>query len=201
MSSKRLRKNLVLVFSAILVAATLLCGCQNTEEPEAENPDLSSNAGYICDLATLEVYYHNVARYNQESDFPLKLGNIGYKRMWFEYSGIVEIGVTASKVTISEPDENGVVTIYVPQAEILNVNLDENSITDPVVETGWFTTLSTEEKTEALSNAQTGMEKEADKDDTLKYQARKRAKDLLESYVQNTGDLIGKRYTVEWIEG
>lgn len=198
MSSKRLRKNLVLVFSAILVAGTLLCGCQNTEEPEAENPDLSSNAGYICDLATLEVYYHNVARYNRASDLPF---NIGYKRMWFEYSGIVEIGINANKVTISEPDENGVVAIFVPQAEILDVNIDEDSITDPVVETGPLTDLSTEEKTEALSNAQTGMEEEADKDDTLKYQARKRAKDLLESYVQNTGDLIGKRYTVEWIEG
>ena len=120
--------------------------------------------------------------------------------MWFEYSGIVEVGIDASRVEVSQPDAQNVVTISLPQAEILSVNLDEATISDPVVETGLFTPLKTEEKTEALGEAQEGMREEAEKDDNLKFQARQRAKEMLESYVKNVGELVGEDYDVRWVD-
>lgn len=36
--------------------------------------------------------------------------------------------------------------------------------------------------------------------DTLMAQARQRAKDLLEEYVINVGEVLGETYTVKWVD-
>lgn len=189
------------IASAACLTTLLLClpGCA----PEETKPDPSfSNAGYICELSTLEVYYHNVARAEQQANGPFAwFFESGYKQIWFEYSGIVEMGVDVSQVSISGPDQSNVVSITFPQAEILDVNVNESSISDPVIETGFMTGFTTEEKTEILGNAQSEMRAAADQDDTLKSQARERAKSMLESYVKNVGELMGEEYTVRWIDG
>lgn len=186
----------LLCCSLALVATSVLTGCSQVE-PQEEQADFS-NAKYVCELATLEVYYHNVARSSHEADWPIF--DIGKKRMWFEYSGVVEIGIDASKMEISEPDASNVVTVSLPQAEILDVNLDENSISDPVTETALFTSFTTEEKTQALSTAQQNMYDTAEQDDTLRFQARQRAKELIESYITNIGELTDTKYTVKWVD-
>ena len=185
----------------LLVISSLQCaGCIGNGADELGEEADFSNASYICELSTLEVYYHNVAQMSQDSDVLFGIGNIGYKKMWFEYSGIVEVGIGASRVEVSQPDAQNVVTISLPQAEILSVNLDETTISDPVVETGLFTSLETEEKTKSLGEAQKGMKEEAEKDDSLKFQARQRAKEMLESYVKNVGELVGDDYDVRWVD-
>lgn len=198
----RLQKRfLALLLSLAFTSMALLTGC-STEKPEeaVKEPDFS-NAGYICELSTLDVYYHNVAVASQDASGAFfGIGEIGYKRMWFEYSGVVSLGVDVSRVQISPPDENNVVTITMPEAEIMRVDVDERSLTDPIIETGWFTSFSTEEKAEALSLAQTNMLETANQDESLKFQARQRAMEMLEAYVQNVGELMGEDYTVKWVD-
>lgn len=63
-----------------------------------------------------------------------------------------------------------------------------------------FTSLETEEKTKSLGEAQKGMKEEAEKDDSLKFQARQRAKEMLESYVKNVGELVGDDYDVRRVD-
>lgn len=173
-----------------------LIGCQETEK----DVDFS-NAQYIAELASLECSYHNVARFERASDnwLPFNIGEIGKKQMWFEYSGIVRFGVDAAKVKVSEPDADGVVTIAIPQAQVLgNLDVDIESMSDPVTSNGWFTDLTTDEKNRAFSEAQAKMLETASGDDALLYQARERAKTLLEQYVKNAGDAVGKTYSVVW---
>lgn len=189
------------VCALLVMVVSSLCGCSAGEAKAKDDKPDFSNAGYICKLSTLKVYYHNVAQASEDSNGLLfGIGQIGYKRMWFEYSGTVEVGIDVSKVQISQPDSDGVVTIALPEAEIQKVQLDEDSLTDPVIETGWFTSFTTEEKTKALDEAQKAMSESANKDETLKFQARQRAREMLKSYVQNVGELLGKEYTVEWID-
>lgn len=196
-SSIAVRKGLA-VASFIATLLLSLSGCTPEETKSAPS---FSNTDYICELSTLEVYYHNVARAEQQANGPFWwFFENGYKQMWLEYSGIVEIGIDASQVHISEPDQSNVVSITLPEAEILNVDIDESSISDPVIETGFLTEFTTEEKTEALGNAQDEMYKAADQDETLKNQARERARSMLESYVKNVGELMGEEYTVRWID-
>ena len=78
----------------------------------------------------------------------------GYKKIWTEYSGIVELGIDVNKVSISKPDADGVVKITIPDAEMLDVDLDEESMSEPLTDTGFMTEITKEEETAALAEAQ-----------------------------------------------
>lgn len=188
---------------AILVAATLLIGitgCNRIKAKESVQAEFSA-VNRICELATLRCYYHDVAEYEEQPEDRL-LHNIfqyGYKKFWIEYDGIIEVGVDVSKVKVNEPDKNGVVKIYVPKAEILNIQADLESMRDWISETGMFTKITIAEKSEAFSKAQETMRINAQKDNNILLQAQENAKELLRQYVINVGKDLGEEYTVEWI--
>lgn len=180
------------------VALFTLSGC--TAEAEAE-PDFSGIKD-VAELASLECYYHNVVKYHKDADgFLFGLGNIGEKNMWFEYDGIVRMGLDISKVSISQPDSNGVVTITIPEVEILgHPDIDTASMTDPIEANGLFTSLSASEKSDALAEAQKNLLEQASADDRSKAQAMERARSLLEQYAKNIGEALGQTYTVKWAQ-
>ena len=90
------------------------------------------------------------------------------------------------------------VTITIPEAEVLNVDVDESSMSKPLTDTGFLTTITKEEETATLSGAQSDMEEMAKDNTELLTKAKTRAKTLLEEYIKNVGEGIGENYTVEW---
>lgn len=152
----------------------------------------------ISELATLKAYYHNVA---EKIDGGVLVG-IGYQKMWIEYAGIVTIGINPSKVTLTNPDDKGVVKVTIPKAEVLGIDFDENSIKEYADGNLAFTGLSfsTTQKLETLSEAQNNMKLEVSSNESLLLQGQDRAKEVIEKYIQSVGNSIGKTYTVEWIE-
>lgn len=175
--------------------------------------DLSeySSVNAICELATLKSFYHNVIVCEEEPSGAVKtistvllwpfdkLAKTGYKQFWIEYSGIVEIGIDASQIQINNPNANGIVEIYVPDATILNVYSDKNSFSEPLTEKGLFTTITGEDQSKAFVKAQSAMREEAENDQSLLRRAKNNAKILLEQYVKTTGKGIGVDYSVRWI--
>lgn len=168
-----------------------LSGCSAQEEKSADFSGVQS----VAELATLKCYYHNVAKAEEEGNFL----NWGYKKVWTEYDGIVEVGVDVSQVTIGEPDSDGKVQVHVPDAQVLDVNVDKDSITAPLVDAGFLTNVTTEEKTAAFAQAQKTMEEAAMQNSAILSQSRERAKQVIEGYVKNVGAEMGKDYTVEWV--
>ena len=186
------------IVKMLLVSVISICclaGCSG-ETKEADFSGINS----VCELATLKCYYHNVAKAETEASGLFKKLGIGYKKIWTEYSGIVELGIDVNKVSISKPDDKGVVKVTIPDAEILNVDLDEDSMSEPLTDTGFMTKITKEEETAALAEAQNNMEETAQENTTLLAQAKERAKNLIEGYVKNVGEQIGEEYTVEWVE-
>ena len=180
----------------LLVGTVVLCltGCGK----EKQTADFSGVTS-VCELATLKCYYHNVAKAETEaSGFFAKWLKTGYKKIWTEYSGIIEYGIDISQVTVSEPDKNGVVTVTMPDAQVLNVDVDEDSLGTPLTDTGFLTSVTTEEKTTTLAGAQEAMEQQAKENTEMLSQAKARAKTLIEEYIKNVGESIGEEYTVEW---
>ena len=180
----------------LLVGTVVLCltGCGK----ETQTADFSGVTS-VCELATLKCYYHNVAKAETEaSGIFAKWLKTGYKKIWTEYSGIIEYGIDISQVTVSEPDKNGVVTVTMPDAQVLNVDVDEDSLGTPLTDTGFLTSVTTEEKTTTLSGAQEAMEQQAKENTEMLSQAKARAKTLIEEYIKNVGESIGEEYTVEW---
>lgn len=180
----------------LLVGIVVLCltGCGK----ETQTADFSGVTS-VCELATLKCYYHNVAKAETEaSGIFAKWLKTGYKKIWTEYSGIIEYGIDISQVTVSEPDKNGVVTVTMPDAQVLNVDVDEESLGTPLTDTGFLTSVTTEEKTTTLAGAQEAMEQQAKENTEMLSQAKARAKTLIEEYIKNVGESIGEEYTVEW---
>ena len=177
------------------LASFTLFGCA-----EEQAPDFS---GYekIAELATLECTFHNVAEiYNDGTDILFGI-NVGYKKAWFEYDGTLNLGIDVSKVKIEGPDANGVVTITIPDAQVLGLpDADESTFSDIYEDTGFLTSIETVDQSEAYQKAQAEMKESAENNSMLMSQAKERAKTLLGQYVQNVGQSVGQEYEIKFVD-
>ena len=190
----------VLLLAAVL-ALTALIHSGAADKKTQEISDIST-VDKICELATLKCYYHDVAEYEKQAEglFKYRPFKYGYKKVWIEYDGTVDVGIDVNEVRISEPDRKGVVRIYVPDAKILNVSADKDTMSEPLIDKGIFTTITAEDKNKAFADAQATMQKNAETDAVMLTQAKNNAKELLEQYVINVGEQTGKTYELEWLE-
>ena len=193
-------KNVRLI-TAIAIAAALCLGCLagcSSQDNTNKGADFSG-ASKVAELATLKCYYHNVAESEtEESGILAWLLHTGYKKMWIEYDGYVTLGIDVNQLKIEQPDANNVVKVTLPKAEIQEVYLDKESISDPLIDTGWLTDITVEERNTAIAAAQDDMYATAQENAMMFNQANERAKKLIEGYIQNVGSAIGVEYTVEW---
>ena len=151
----------------------------------------------ICELATLECYYHNVAKYKEEDAEGFWIWKKD-KHFWMEYSGVVKLGIEAALVTIEVNDDK--VSITMPPAKVMGCMVDKDSLdSDSIIVANKSADVKAEDMTEAFADAQAQMELTAMNDTALLAQAQQRAQKLLEDYVNNIGNVIGKQYTIEWI--
>lgn len=192
------KKRILPLFATVLMITFLLCGCGQSMKEEIS----LAKAQNVAELATMKAYYHNVAELSKEKNKSwFNIIDVGYKKMWMEYTGTVELGIDVNKLEISSPDSKGVVTIKIPQATVLgDPDIDADSMQPLLTDTGWFTKITAEDKTATLAKAQKTMKKTAEADSVLLGQAQDRAKNLLESYIKGVGEALGEVYTVEWEE-
>ena len=190
----------VLLLAAVLIF-TAVIPSGGSDQKTQEISDIAA-VDKICELATLKCYYHDVAEYEKQAEglFKYRPFKYGYKKVWIEYDGTVDVGIDVSEVQISEPDRKGIVKIYVPDAKILSVSADKDTMSEPLADKGIFTTITAEDKNKAFADAQATMKKNAEADAGILTQAENNAKELLEQYVINIGRQTGKTYKVEWLE-
>ena len=186
-------------FTCVILITLLSINCLFGCGSQKQKPDFSSIKS-VCELSTLKCYYHNVATYEKNAHGLLKVFVSGYKKIWIEYSGIVNLGIDINKVDISEPDTNNVITIKIPDAEVQSTSLDKSTLSEPLTDKGVFTKITTEEKTEALSSAQQNMKETAQKDTSLLAQAKEHAKLILQGYINNLGEEFNEEYTIKWVD-
>ena len=206
---KKINSNVVLwIISLVLTLVIVLCAGILKEEKKHEKeqeileaPDFTEIVK-IGDLMTLKCYYHNVAEYEKEPDglFQYGLLQVGKKKFWVEYEGIVKIGIDINKVEIGNPDENGIVRVYVPEVDKFEANQNSNSVQDPIYEKSWFTSITTEEKTAALAVSQEKMLEAAKTDQSMITRARENAKSIIEQYITNAGMALSQEYKVQWVD-
>lgn len=187
------------IISVILIAvmSLSLTACSNDKETNREIEPQASQMKSICELATMKCYYHNVAKYMDDD----ATGILWWKKdrkFWVEYSGIVTIGIDTSLVKIEVDGEN--VTITIPPAKVLGCKVDEETLTeDSFIVANDSAKVEAEHQTEAFKEAQAKMQEEASSDTVLLANAQQRAQKLLEDYVNNIGDCVGKKYSIKWV--
>ena len=201
--------------AALLLACTVLltaCSAQTTAEtaPAAETaetaapvsaaaPDLTEIRS-ICDLATLECYYHNVAKATKPAGKGII--HLGEKEriFWIEYSGAVQIGIDLSQVAMSAEGQN--ITITLPAAKILSIRVDETSLhEDSYISSAdsWnHNKITAGDQTAAIQSAQLEMQRTAQSSTSLLLNAQSRAKSLIENYIDQLAEATGTDYSITW---
>jgi len=151
----------------------------------------------IAELATMDVYFHNVAKFNEKDATGILLWKKD-KNFWIEYSGIVEIGIDASLLDVEVVEEN--VTIQIPEAKVLGSKVDDATLSkDSFIVDNKSADISAEDEIQAFKEAQENMVLEASQDQNLLASAQENARKLLEEYILNIGEEVGQNYSIEWI--
>lgn len=183
---------IILALVALMVLRSAFPGLFSTKYTAQRFPQL----GTICELATLKCYYHNVAKYEAGVDDWVPFN---YGKLWLEYGGTVRIGVDASQVSVSTPDENDVLEVTIPRAKVLDIDFDEESI-NKLSEKRIFSKVSSKTELEAFAEAQENMYETAVENQYMLAEGQSRAKEVIERYILQCGKNIGKEYTVTWKE-
>ena len=183
---------------ALLTSAMLILSCtacQKKEQLPKVEPQISQMRS-ICELAVMECYYHNVAKYQEED----AAGVLLWKKdthFWIEYSGVVELGIDASRLSMEVSGDE--VTITIPAAKVLSCTVDSTSLTaDSFIVDKRSANIDAEDEQAAFAEAQHNMEMSAASNRVLLGNAQQRVQVLLQSYVENIGQAIGKEYTIRW---
>lgn len=186
--------------TCILISAVLtlsLAACSDTEPAPVDMEPKTSQMKAICELAVMDCYYHNVAKYELK-DAEGFLWWTKDKNFWIEYSGVVTIGIDVSRVTVEVDGTK--VTISIPAAEVLRYTVDSSSLTeDSYIVAKDSAAIEAEDEIAAFSVAQADLEATASQDTALLASAQQQAQQLLEDYINNIGKATGKSYTIEWI--
>lgn len=206
------RYMLVGIVCAILLslsACTTFVGSNESENKKEEQtgtevvnePDLSQIRS-ICELATLECYYHNVAKSTKTKGSGLSHLGEKERAFWIEYTGVAKIGIDMSEVKMIVDGTN--VKITIPKASLINYKVKSISEDNYIFsEDSWFNKnpISAEEQTEAVDQAQKEMKSSVESNTSLFVRAQDRAKVLIENYIIRLGEASGVSYQIEWEYG
>lgn len=194
-----MKKIIALILSIAVLLVCIACGEQEVIVDEIEAKPEVTEMRMICELAVMECYYHNVAKYFEKDAEKGFLG-IGKKdkRFWIEYSGVVKFGVDMEKVSIDVRED--VITITLPKASVLNCKLDTSSLSkDSFVVDKKSAAVTADDQVRAFNEAQMKLEEVAKNDKVLLDSAQKRVMTLLENYINNISAAIGKQYEIKWM--
>lgn len=187
----------------VLLSALIICtfsGCSSKAKKTVNKPDITQIRS-ICNLATLECYYHNVAKDNKEPGSGIShIGEVE-RKYWIEYTGIAKIGIDISEVDIQT--EGNKVTVIMPEAKLLSIDirdsdLNENSYISNEDSRFNSNKITAEDQTAAINKAQLEMAESVKNNSTLLLNAQSRAQELIKNYIVQIGTLSGTEYEIEW---
>lgn len=183
-----------------IIFILFLTGCSKNSVDDLEKN--LSKIELTGDLVTLETYYHNVAEVEKEAGTGITHWFEKDRKLWIEYTGIVKIGIDMSKVKI---ETNGnKITVYIPKAEIISKPdvLDEEFSKESFIDSqdGLINKnkITVEDSTKAMKVAQDLMTENVKNDTQLLKIAQKRARNLIEEYINQFSGISNKLYTIKW---
>ena len=156
----------------------------------------------ICNLATLECYYHNVAKSEKKSGSGIShIGEVD-RKFWVEYTGIAKVGIDMSEVDMKI--EGDKVTVFIPEAKLLSTSIFDKELNEKsYIFSGdsWFNKnkITADDQTSAIKEAQSKMEETVINNSSLLLSAQTRAQKLIENYIVQLGQLSNIEYKIEWV--
>ncbi len=154
----------------------------------------------ICELATLECRYHNVAKATKKAGEGVLHWGEKERTFWISYTGIAEIGFQTKDIKMKQEGTN--ITIQFPKPYV-SCRVDSGSWTkDSYVISGdrWIqkNPITADDQTRAIQAAQAAMEEKIQNNSSLLNTAELQAKELIENYIIQIGKAAGITYTISF---
>lgn len=186
----------IIIVMLLAIIMSVIPGC-NINGVSSKKPDLSQIRS-ICNLATLECYYHNVAKTKKEAGSGISHIGETDRTFWIEYTGIAKIGIDMSKVNMQIDGDT--VSIFIPNAKLLSIDISEDNMNYISNDDSWFNKnkITAEDQISAINDAQSNMAESVKNNSALLLSAQSRAKDLIENYIIKLNELSKTEYKIEW---
>lgn len=197
-----MKKKIIIIVSLviILVLIWLVMGRGNNDIESLEKN--ISKIELSGDLVTLKTYYHNVAEVQKDAGTGIAHWFEKDRKLWIEYTGIVKVGIDMSNVKIETKGDQ--ITVFIPKAEIIGKPdvLDEEFSRESFIdsEDGLINKnkITMEDSTKAMEIAQNTMQEGVKNDSQLLKTAQKRAKNLIEEYINQFSGMSETMYSIKW---
>lgn len=194
-----MKKTTLILLCVLLSCGTFGCAPKNRNSIKKE-PDITQIRS-ICNLATLECYYHNVAKSTKTAGSGIShVGEVD-RKFWIEYTGIAKIGIDMSKVDMQI--EGDTVTVFLPNAKLLSIDIEEDDLNEgsyiASADSINSNKITAEDQTKAINNAQSTMAESVKNNPQLLLNAQSRAQDLIENYINQLGELSNTEYNIKWV--
>lgn len=154
----------------------------------------------ICELATFKCYYNNVAKSEKKQGEGIEHWLEKDRVFWVEYKGVANIGIDVSKVKMKINGNN--ITITIPPAKLLSTDVISDSYKYVLSEDSFFNKneITVKDQKSAILDAEKEMVNSVSNNSELLAAAQERAKELIENYIKNIGELIDVEYEITWKE-
>ena len=173
--SKILKVGVVIAICGAACIVGLVCIID--DDVAYAEPDFN-DINYMYDLAVTELDYNDVARVDADYWFFGKKS----KKMWIEHKSAVKVGVDANEIKVDSGKNK--VTVTVPKAKVLSVNVDPNSFNanSYSISSTRLRKISAKEQNTAMHNANKDIKKIVSQDPVLMHEAQKRTGKVLSGY-------------------
>lgn len=188
------------IFKFIIISAISVCILSSCSKETAVATPSEEQVKSICELATLKCNYNNVAKSIKKKGKGLSHAGEKDKEFWIEYEGFANIGIEMSDVTMKINDN--AVTITMPKAKLLDIGIVSDTLNKDsfiLSNDGWNKNkITADDQRNAISDAQKEMKKTVKENKALYARAEDRAKQLIENYITQLGNLSGIEYEIIW---
>lgn len=189
---KRRLVPLVVILICITIIAAMLI---QTRKNQVESRNIAFGLKDMGELVTQAGYFTNVqsstsTRQLFGMDIPFTTSKYIYS-----YDGVVKAGLDFSKIEVRVDDANRVVTVLLPEIEILDVNIDNNSLKIYDESQSIFTPLHIADVNEAQIELKEQVRQTAI-DNGILEEAEKNARTIIGGFLSGTMDV--KNYTIQF---
>lgn len=193
----RANKNLLLVsLVVILISITIIAAMLiQTRKNQVESRNIAFGLKDMGELVTQAGYFTNVqsstsTRQLFGMDIPFTTSKYIYS-----YDGVVKAGLDFAGIEVQVDDANRTVTVLLPEIEILDVNIDNDSLKIYDESQSIFTPLHISDVNEAQIELKEQVRQTAI-DNGILEEAEKNARTIISGFLSGTMDL--KNYTIQF---
>lgn len=182
-----------------VMLTVVLTGCGKQETVQTPEPKIEQVRS-ICNLATVQCYYHNVAKSEKKAEKGITHLGEKDRKFWIEYTGIANLGIDVAEVQMNV--DGNEIEVTLPEAKLLNISIDRKTLNeDSYISSADGLNkneITAEDQTAAINQAQQEMQKTVEANTTLLLNAQNRAKKLIENYIVQLGEAAGVEYHITW---